>query len=95
MRRSRTTAVHLEMLTAPGPAPSGWASRAPSPARSVNLNLFTDVNLVAQFDRLERVAATNGTAWVGTVSGVEASQVILSVAGGVLSAAISVPGHFY
>ncbi|MBZ5559773.1 MAG: hypothetical protein LAO77_21100 [Acidobacteriia bacterium] len=95
VRRSRTTAVHLEMLTAPGPAPSGWASRAPSPARSVNLNLFTDVNLVAQFDRLERVAATNGTAWVGTVSGVEASQVILSVAGGVLSAAISVPGHFY
>ena len=98
VRRSRTTTVNLQMLSAPAPAPalSGWAATAaPSAARSIDLNLFSDVNLVAFFDHLEIVPAANGSAWVGKVAGDEDSQVILAVSDGVLSASVSAAGRLY
>lgn len=93
--RSRTTTVNVQMLYAPAPPPTGWAAAAPAAARSVDLNLFSDVNLVAFFDHTETVAAANGSAWVGTVSGVEGSQVILAVADGVFTAAIDLPDRTF
>lgn len=95
VRRSRTATVNLQMLNAPAPPPSGFAAAAPSAARSVDLNLFSDVNLVALFDHVESVPAAGGSAWVGKVAGSEDSQVILAIADGVLSASVSAAGHLY
>jgi len=98
VRRTRTATINLQMLAAPSvnPALSGWAAApAPTAARSVDLNLFDDVNLVALFDHMEIVPAANGAAWVGTVAGVEDSQVILAVSDGVLSASVSAAGRLY
>ncbi|MBI3492729.1 MAG: hypothetical protein HY047_13270 [Acidobacteria bacterium] len=53
------------------------------------------MNLVALLDRVETVAAANGTAWVGKVSGDDDSQVILAVSDGVLSASVSAAGRLY
>jgi hypothetical protein len=98
VRRSRTATINLDMLRAPAPSPalSGWAAApAPSAARSVDLNLFSDVNLVALFDHMEIVPAANGAAWVGKVAGNDDSTVILAVSDGVLSASVSEAGRMY
>lgn len=92
--RNRTATVNLTMLTAPGLAGTGVGT-AQVAARTVDLNLFSDVNLVAQFDHVETVPAVGGHAWVGTVAGVEASQVILAVADGVFTGAVLLPTHTY
>lgn len=98
VKRSRTATINLQMLNAPAPSPalSGWAAApAPSAARSVDLNLFSDVNLVALFDHMEIVPAANGAAWVGKVAGNENSQVILAVSDGVLSGSVSEAGRMF
>jgi hypothetical protein len=98
VRRSRTAAINLQMLTAPAPARpvSGWAAAAaPTAARSVDLNLFSDVNLVALFDHMEIVPTANGAAWVGKVAGSEDSQVILALADGVLAGVINLPDRMF
>ncbi|MBI3490909.1 MAG: hypothetical protein HY047_03830 [Acidobacteria bacterium] len=92
--RSRTATVNLTMLMAPGPAGTGFGATQMA-ARTVELNLFTDVNLVAQLDHVEAVSVVGGYAWVGTIAGVEASQVILAVADGVFDGAIILPQHLY
>lgn len=91
--RSRTATINLTMITAPGAVGAGFAA-ARSAARTIDLNLFSDVNLVAQLDHVETVS-TLGYAWVGSVAGVEASQVILAVADGVFSATVNLPDHVY
>ena len=90
--RGRIASVNLTMLAAPGLSGPGAAPAVA--ARTVDLNLFSDVNLVAQLDRVETVASF-GYAWVGSVIGVEASSVILAVSDGVLDAAIMTPQHSY
>jgi len=97
VRRRRTAAVNLEMLGAPGPAAgAGWAAAAgPAPARSVVLNLFDDVSLVALLDHVETVPALRGTAWVGAVNGEEDSQVFLSVSGGVFTGSVSYGNRWF
>jgi hypothetical protein len=92
VRRRRASAA-LTMLVQSGAGPSGFGAR-PRAARSVDLNLFGDVDLVAQLDHVETVA-TLGYAWVGRVAGVEASQVILAVADGVLSGVVNLPRAMY
>jgi peptidyl-Asp metalloendopeptidase len=62
--------------------------------RSVDLNLFDDVDLVAQFDRVDAVAPF-GFAWVGGVAGMPGSAVVLSVADGVLTGTVKLPGKLY
>ena len=91
--RSRVATVNLSMLTAAGPVSAGFVP-APPAARTIDLNLFSDVNLVAQLDHVEMVS-TLGYAWVGTVAGVEGSQVVLAIADGRLSATINLPAHQY
>ena len=91
--RSRVASVNLSMLTQPGLAGTGFGATQVA-ARTVALNLFSDVNLVAQLDHVEAVS-TLGSAWVGSVMGVEASQVILAVADGVFDGAIILPDHLY
>ncbi len=91
--RSRRAAVDLSLLAQPGIA-GGGSGVARLAARTIDLNLFADVNLVAQLDYVETVAAL-GDAWVGQVSGVEGSQVVLAVADGVLSGSIELPTHLY
>ena len=91
--RGRRAAVDLSLLAQPGIA-SGGSGVSRLAARTIDLNLFADVNLVAQLDYVETVAAL-GYAWVGQVSGVEGSRVVLAVADGVLSGSIELPTHLY
>jgi hypothetical protein len=92
VRRRRASAA-LTMLAQGGTGPLGAGAR-PQAARSVELNLFGDVDVVAQLDYVETVA-TLGYAWVGQVAGVEGSRVILAVADGVLSGVVNLPGGMY
>jgi hypothetical protein len=91
--RSRTATVNRSMLTQPGLAGTGFGATQVA-ARTVALNLFSDVNLVAELDHVEGVSDL-GSAWVGRVIGVEASQVILAVSDDVFDAAIILPDHLY
>ncbi|MBI3400929.1 MAG: hypothetical protein HY048_05875 [Acidobacteria bacterium] len=93
MRRRRASAA-LSVLAQGGTGPLNGLGALPQAARSVDLNLFDDLDVVAQLDHVETVA-TLGYAWVGRVAGVEGSQVILAVANGVLSGVVNVPGHMY
>jgi hypothetical protein len=96
VRRRRAATLNLEMLQAPGVAASGWAAAAaPPPARSVVLNLFSDVTVVAILDHVETIAALNGTAWVGTVAGEEDSQVFLSASEGVFTGSVSYADRWF
>jgi hypothetical protein len=91
--RSRAAAVDTSLLAAAGGSVSGLS--APSAARTIDLDLFGDVRLVAQLQRVETVPGTGGFAWVGDVAGIEGSQVVLSVAGGVLSGTVNLPNASY
>ena len=91
--RSRAATVDTSLLAAAGGSVSGLS--APSAARTIDLDLFGDVRLVAQLQRVEAVPGTGGFAWVGEVAGVEGSQVVLSVAGGVLSGTVNLPNASY
>jgi hypothetical protein len=92
VRRRRASAA-LTMLAQGGAGPAGAGALIPA-ARSVELNLFADVDIVAQLDYVETVARF-GSAWVGRVAGVEGSRVILAVADGVLSGVINLPRRMY
>jgi hypothetical protein len=91
--RSRQTTADLTLLAAAGDSASGFGT-ARVAARSVDLNLFADVDLVAQLDHVE-VVAPLGYAWVGQVAGVSGSEVVLAVADGVLTGSMKMPGRTY
>lgn len=93
MRRRRAWAALTLLAQGGAGSLTGWGA-LPQAARSVDLNLFDDVDLVAQFDHIETVG-TLGYAWVGRVAGVEGSQVILAVADGVLSGVVNLPRNMY
>lgn len=90
--RRRRAAASLALLEQPGPR-QGFGA-LPRAARSIELNLFDDVDLIAEFDHVETVASL-GYAWVGRVAGVEGSLVVLGVADGVLSGTVNLPRTIY
>jgi hypothetical protein len=90
--RSRFATIDLSVLVASG---LGSNTSAPVAARTVDLNLFADVQLVADLHRVETVQSLGGFAWVGEIAGVEGSQVTLAVANGAFTATVSLPTRTY
>ncbi|MCP4895490.1 MAG: hypothetical protein GY906_00820 [bacterium] len=65
-----------------------------TPAEAVHLDLFTDANFTALFERSE-TNYLGSFAWVGRLEGVTRSTAILVVTGGELAGSVSLPGaHF-
>jgi len=92
--RSRRATADLSLLAAPGAAGTrGFAAAQPA-ARSIALNLFADVDLMAQLDHVELVQPL-GYAWVGGIAGVDGSTVVLAVADGILTGSITLPSTLY
>ena len=91
--RSRRATADVSLLAQGGVADPGFGAARPA-ARSLDLNLFADVTLIAQLDYVETVGSL-GYAWVGQVAGVENSRVVLAVAGGVLSGSIELLTRLY
>jgi hypothetical protein len=56
--------------------------------------LFADADFIAVLDRVETVS-TVGYAWVGRIPAVEGSQVVIGVAGGVLTASVELGSAIY
>jgi hypothetical protein len=90
--RSRFATIDLSVLAASGP---GSSASSPLAARTVDLNLFADVQLVADLHRVETVASLDSFAWVGEIAGIEGSQVTLAVANDAFTATISLPTTTY
>jgi hypothetical protein len=89
--RSRSVEIQTGML----PDPNKDAASQSSAGSTLTLNLFDDATFTAVQDRLE-VSSTGYTSWIGTLQGVEYSQVILTVGpGGIVSGNITLPGAFY
>lgn len=81
--RYRPVKIDLALLTAPSAAPG----------QLIGLNLFDDVSLTAQADRIER--AERGVTWIGHIQNVAQSQVTIVVNGDVVSGNISLPAKRY
>jgi hypothetical protein len=92
--RSRQATVDLTLLAAAGSDSASGFGAERRAARSVDLNLFTDVDITALLDRVE-VVAPIGYAWVGQVAGTSGSEVVLAVADGVLTGSIKLPGRTF
>lgn len=93
--RSRRATADLSLLAAPGVSSArGFGQAAQPAARSIALNLFSDVDLIAQLDRVELVQPL-GYAWVGQIAGVDGSDVVLAVADGILTGSIALPSTLY
>jgi hypothetical protein len=92
--RSRQATVDLSLLAAAGGDNASGFGATRTAARSVDLNLFTDVDVVAQLDRVE-VVQPLGYAWVGHVAGENGSEVVLAVADGVLTGSMKLRGRMY
>jgi hypothetical protein len=93
--RSRRATADVSLLAESSRASLGGGfDGAQVGARSVDLNLFTNVDLVAHLERIE-VVDSLGFAWVGQVSGVDDSTVVLAVSDGVLTGSITMPGRTY
>jgi hypothetical protein len=60
----------------------------------LGLNLFEDINFKARFHRVDQVFS-GGFSCIGDIEGIPGSEVIFVVTGDLVSANISVPGHFY
>jgi peptidyl-Asp metalloendopeptidase len=83
--RNRPVSIALERLA---------GNDLPEGADSILLNLFGDVSLVAQKDRMER-RGPNRYTWFGTIPGVESGQAILVVEDGSMAGNITVNGQMY
>lgn len=81
--RFRPVKIDPALLTAPSVAPG----------QLIGLNLFDDVSLTAQADRIER--AERGVTWVGHIQDMPQSQVTIVVNGDVVSGNISLPHKRY
>ena len=92
--RSREATVDVTLLAAGGADSAVGPGGARPAARSVDLNLFANVDLVAHLDRVETVAPI-GYAWVGHIAGLENTEVVLAVAGDVLTGSVKLPGRMY
>lgn len=80
--RARPVKIDMQLLAS-----------ASEPGKTMTLNLFDDVTLVAQADRIERTE--RGVNWVGKVQGVPLSQVVIVANGEIVSGNISMPKARY
>jgi hypothetical protein len=92
--RARQATADLTVLAAGGSETAVGFSASRPAARSIDLNLFADVDVTALVDHVEIVSPV-GFAWVGDVAGADGSQVILAVAGGVLTGTVKLSGRTY
>ncbi|MCP4903144.1 MAG: hypothetical protein GY906_39790, partial [bacterium] len=65
-----------------------------TPAEAVHLDLFTDANFTALFERSE-TNYLGSFAWVGRLEGITRGTAILVVTGGQLAGSVSLPGGHY
>jgi len=86
--RSRIVTIDFDLLRAAGP---GEPPRDRSAA--LRLNLFDDTLFEAEADRVEW--APGRTSWVGRISGVPQSTVVLETQDGVMAGSIVMPGAVY
>ena len=87
--RRRHVNINLDLLMKADGSP-----KSDNKGLNLNLNLFDDVALTAVIDRTESVFA-GSRSFIGHVAGIEASSVILSVYGNIMSGNITVPGASY
>jgi hypothetical protein len=87
--RSRRVVIDLNLLPRSADRQTGGIATA----SVISLNLFDDVNFVAEADRVERTS--RGMAWVGRLRGIDLSQVTIIVNGDVVTGNISMPGGRY
>src|SRR5712691_2590090 len=92
--RNRQATVDLALLAAGGAENAVAVGTARPAARSVDLNLFANVDLVAHLDRVEVVPSV-GYAWVGHIAGQDDTEVVLAVAGNVLTGSVKLPGQMF
>lgn len=83
--RSRHVSIRLDYLD---------GKDLPEGAGSIGLNLFDNVYLTAVKDRFERRSGNQYT-WVGHISGIEFSQVVIVVENGVVAGNITSPDGIY
>jgi hypothetical protein len=88
LMRARRVVVDLTTLRA-----AGTLQRPDSPRPALLLNLFDDVSITAELERLE--TAPGGTVWVGRVPGLELSSVTLSTVGQAVAGTVATPGAIY
>ncbi len=88
--RSRTVLVNFGVLAAAEPAAEGGGQP------TLVLNLFDDVVVRAVIERVEQTG-TGRTAWVGSVQGVDYSDVILIISAKEkkLTGSVAMPGEYY
>ena len=87
--RSRRVVIDLNLLPRSADRQTGGIATA----SVISLNLFDDVNFVAEADRVERTS--RGMAWVGRLRGIDLSQVVIIVNGDVVAGNISMPEGRY
>jgi hypothetical protein len=87
--RSRRVLIDLNLLTRSADIQTGGIATA----SAISLNLFDDVNFVAEADRVERTS--RGMTWVGRLRGIDLSQVAIIVNGDLIAGNISMPGGRY
>ncbi len=90
--RSRTVELRLSQFDS-SIAPARSKVAAAQPAKTVTLNLFPDVSLVAALDRVQ--LKPNGFLWKGHINGVAGSMVTFALQKGVLSGSIYTPKAIY
>jgi hypothetical protein len=87
--RSRPVALDLNLLAAAADLPLGVLATK----KSLSLNLFDDVSFIADADQIQ--LTPQGLIWVGTLRGIEQSQVVIVVSGDIVAGNISMPGGRY
>src|SRR5689334_20726137 len=87
--RDRLVTVDLAQLGEPGQSGGAGGSA------TLTLNLFPDVTLVAERERIEPTSSGQGFIWLGTVPGAAPSQVTLVVEDGIVSGNVRVPRGSY
>jgi hypothetical protein len=87
--RSRAVELDRSLLMEEVELPAG----ARVQKKGLSLNLFDDVSFIAEVDRIE--ATPHGMLWIGTLRGVEQSQVVIVVRGEIVAGNISLPDGRY
>jgi len=88
--RQRLMAMNYQHLCQLEQHLSGGGESSPR----ILLNLFPDTELMARFYRAEQAFSGGSSLW-GDIEGIPGSSVVMVVTGDIVSANISIPGHFY
>ena len=87
--RSRPVAIDRSLLNEGADLATGSVVQK----KSLSLNLFDNVSFIADLDRVELNA--QGATWVGTLRGIEHSQVVIVVTGDIVAGNITMPDGRY